>query len=315
MTRRSFALLSAAALLVAACGSDDDEATAEPTGTAAAAATGEITVGGPSWTEGAIMMEVYRLLLEDAGFEVTIQPADAREIYAPALRRGEIDVVADYLATMTEWVNREVNGPEAGSVATSDVDSTVAALTELGAEIGLVPLEPAQAANQNAFVVTETFATDNGLTSLSDLAARDEPVVLAATEECPERPFCQIGLEELYGLEIAEVLPLGFGSPQAKQAVVDGEATLGLTGTTDGTLPSFGLVVLEDDKGLQSAENLIPVASEEAAANPALAEALNVLSEGLTTEDLAAMNLAVDQDREKPADVAEAFLTDSGLIG
>ena len=48
--------------------------------------------------------------------------------------------------------------------------------------------------------------------------------------ECPDRPFCEPGLEKTYGLKITKVLPLGFGTPQAKQAVVDGKADLALTG-------------------------------------------------------------------------------------
>jgi osmoprotectant transport system substrate-binding protein len=244
-----------------------------------------------------------------------VQTVDNREIYAPALESGEIDVVPDYLATMTEFLNRQVNGPDAEQVAGSDRDETLAALTELGAGIGLVPLEPAQATNQNAFVVTEQFAADNSLASLSDLAALGEPVVLAATEECPERLFCQLGLEDVYGLTIERVEPLGFGSPQTKQAVADGTATLGLTGTTDGTLGEFGLVLLEDDQNLQLAENLVPVANASAAEDEALVAALNSLADVLTTDDLAALNLAVDAQRARPEDVAVAYLQDKGLIG
>lgn len=303
-------------LLLAGCATDGDEA--EPTDAAGdeqPAVVEEVTVGGPNFTEGLIMTEMYRLLLEDAGLTVTVQTVDNREVYAPALERGEIDVVPEYLATMTEFVNRTVNGADAEPVATSDTDETLAALTDLGAQVGLVPLEPAQAANQNAFVVSSELAEQNDLQTLSDLAALGEPVVLAATEECPERPFCQLGLEQVYGLEIERVEPLGFGSPQTKQAVADGEADLGLTGTTDGTLESFGLVLLEDDQGLQNAENLVPVVSEDVALVSELADALNALAPVLTTDDLAALNAQVDQERQQPADVAQAYLEEQGLLG
>lgn len=309
------ALLGATALTLAACGSDADT----DTGTAATGdgqqAAGAVTVGGASFTESVIMIEMYRALLADAGYDVTVQTVDNREIYEPALESGEIDVVPDYLATMTEFLNRKVNGADAEPVATPDRAETLAALTELGAEVGLVPLEPAQATNQNAFVVTEQFATENNLTTLSDLAALGQPVVLAATEECPERLFCQIGLEDVYGLTIERVEPLGFGSPQTKQAVADGTATLGLTGTTDGTLGEFGLVLLEDDQNLQLAENLVPVANASAAEDETLVAALNSLADVLTTEDLAELNLAVDSERQRPEDVAVAYLQEKGLIG
>jgi osmoprotectant transport system substrate-binding protein len=311
--------LGVGALLVSACGGGDT-----PTGAAtdtAAGGTGEeqaagsVTVGGPNFTEGLVMTEMYRLLLEDAGYDVTVQTVTNREVYEPALERGEIDVVPEYLATMTEFLNLRTNGPDADPVATSDVQETLDALTELGSEVGLVPLQPAEAANQNAFVVAEDLATENDLSTLSDLAALGEPVVLAATEECPERLFCQIGLEEVYGLQIERVEPLGFGSPQTKQAVADGDATLGLTGTTDGTLESFGLVLLDDDQNLQLADNLVPVVNAEVAQDEALVAALDSLAAVLSTQDLAELNAQVDQERQQASDVAQAYLEAQGLLG
>jgi osmoprotectant transport system substrate-binding protein len=315
MRTTAFTLLAAGGLLLTGCasaGTDGADETSAPEQTEAA--TGPVTVGGPNFTEGLIMTEMYRLLLEQAGYDVTVQTVDNREVYAPALERGEIDVVPEYLATMTEYLNLDVNGPDAEPVATSDADETAEALQQLGAEVGLVPLQPAEAANQNAFFVTADFAADNGLQTLTDLGELGEPVVLAATEECPERPFCQLGLEDTYGITVTEVTPLGFGSPQTKQAVVDGQATLGLTGTTDGTLESFGLVILDDDQNLQLADNLVPVVSEQVAADEGLAQALDALAPVLTTDDLAALNAQVDQERQKPADVAQKYLQDKGLI-
>jgi osmoprotectant transport system substrate-binding protein len=314
MRSTALTVLAAGGLLLAGCASADSDAGTDETTAPETQAAGPVTVGGPNFTEGLIMTEMYRLLLEQAGYDVTVQTVDNREVYAPALERGEIDVVPEYLATMTEYLNLDVNGPDADPLATSDATETVEALQQLGAEVGIVPLQPAEAANQNAFFVTADFADENGLQTLTDLGELGEPVVLAATEECPERPFCQLGLEDTYGITISEVTPLGFGSPQTKQAVVDGQATLGLTGTTDGTLESFGLVILDDDQNLQLADNLVPVVSEQVAADEALTQALDALAPVLSTEDLAALNAQVDQERQKPADVAQKYLQDKGLI-
>jgi len=313
---RTVVPFACAALALAACGgSSDADQEAEDTGAAEDSSTTEVVVGGPTFTEAVIMVELYRAVLEDAGYSVDVQTADNREVYAPALQRGEIDVVPDYLGGITEFINRDINGPDADSVATANVEGTLDVLTDLGEEFGIVALEPSGATNQDAFFVTEQFASDNGVATLSGLAALGEPVVLAATEECPERFTCQLGLEEVYGLSIEEVLPLGFGSPQAKQAVVDGEAALGLTGTTDGTLPDLGLVLLQDDLNWQPAQNLTPVLNPDLEGESALVEALNRLSDELTTEDLTQMNLRVDQDRQKPEDVARDYLQERGLIG
>ena len=104
-----------------------------------------------------------------------------------------------------------------------------------------------------------------------------------------------------------------FGSTSGKQKVIAGQAQLGLTGTTDGTLDGLGLVILEDDKMLQAADNLVPIVNTESAGDAQIAEVLNALAAVLTTEDLAGLNQKVDGEREKPADVAQDYLTDKGL--
>ena len=304
------------ALALTACGGDDGgDAFSEGDGGTDTASSESITVGGATFTESAIMIEMYAALLEDGGYTVEVKPVENRELYAPELESGSIDLVPEYAATFTEYLNLAKNGPDAEPLATGDVDETVEALRPLAEEKGLAVLEPADAANQNAFFVTEDFASQNDLTTLSDLGALGQPIVLAGTQECPERPKCELGLEQVYGIDVTEDLPLGFGSVQNKQAVVEGDAQLGLSGTTDGTLGALGLVVLEDDKQLQNADNLVPVVNAEGpAGSEEVADLLNGLSETLTTEDLAELNRRVDQDREQAADVAKDYLTEEGLI-
>ena len=263
--RIAVALGSLLTLALAACGGGGDAFnSSSPSSSESAPAGGPLTVGGANFTEMLIMQQLYGQLLTKAGFTVDYKAVDNREIYAKSLESGEIDVVPEYAATMTEFLNTAKNGPSAKTVATSDVSGTMAALTPLLKEKGLSAFEPAKAADQNGFAVSKKFAAANGnLTTLSALAALKKPIRLAAVEECPDRPFCQPGLEKTYGLNISKVEPLGFGSPQTKKAVVDGKADLGLVGTTDGTLDQLGLVLLGDDKNLQLADNLVPVVNTD----------------------------------------------------
>ncbi|WP_298323094.1 ABC transporter substrate-binding protein [Haloactinopolyspora sp.] len=308
-------------MTLAACGDSDDvfdEGGDGGDGDTAAEASGELTVGGANFTEMNIMKEMYAALLEDAGFTVDIQAVDNREIYLPAVESGEIDIVPEYAATFAEFVNAQINGadaPQDSPIATTDAQETVDAARPLAEEIGLDILEPAEAASQNAFAVSQEFADQNDLTTLSDLGELGEPITLAAVEECPDRPFCEPGLEEVYGIDIVDPpLALGFSTTQTKQAVQRGDAQLGLVGTTDGTLEQFGLVLLEDDQQLQLADNLVPVVNTDTAGDDAVAEALQPLTETLTTEDLAALNAQVDAERQQPADVAVAYLEEKGLL-
>ncbi|MET0741287.1 MAG: ABC transporter substrate-binding protein [Candidatus Nanopelagicales bacterium] len=313
--RRSMAGIAtilAATLVLTACGGDDDDGDAGSDSNGGD--KGNVVIGSAGFTEIELMAQMYALLLEDAGYTTEVQVVENRELYEPALEDGAIDVVPDYAATMTEFLNAKVNGADAEQVADPDVDATVEALRSLAEPLGLTVLEASEAADQNAFVVTTAFAEENDLETLSDLAALGQPVVLAATEECPTRQFCQLALEE-YGIQITEVLPTGFGSVQTKDAVKEGTAQLGLTGTTDATLDDFELVILDDDKSLQLADNLIPIVGSEYGDDGDFADALNSLSAALTTEDLTELNRKVDAERMTAEDVARQFLEDNDLIG
>jgi len=314
--RLAGALLATPLLLLGACGGTDELDPTDGGGGGDTAAKGRLSVGGGTFTESLLMQEMYRLVLQDAGYEVPAPiSVTNRETYAKSLKTGEIDIIPEYAASMADYLNLEVNGPDAGTVASPDIDKTMEELRALAEQEGYTVLEPAKATDQNAFAVDKKFAEQNNLTTLSDLGEMGEPVTLAAPVECSERPYCKPGLEKVYGIEIADLITADFGSLQAKKAVQTGEADLCLLGTTDGSLQQFGLVVLEDDKELQNSENLVPIANEEAAADPDVADTLNELSATLTTEDLATLNGQVDLQREKPEDVARSYLEDAGLLG
>jgi osmoprotectant transport system substrate-binding protein len=296
---------------LAACGGDDlDKGSGGGGGKT-------ITVGSANFTESKVLAEMYAGLLRDAGYKTARKTLDSRELYEPALQKGQIDVVPEYAATLAEWFNAKDNGPKAPDekpVASSDVDKTVTALTDLSGKRGLKPLAVGKAVDQNAFVVTKDFAAKNKLKTLSDLGKSGQKVKIAAGDECKTRHFCQPGLQQTYGIKITGIVPTGVSTPQTKQAVKDGKAQLGLTNSTDATLPQFGLVFLKDDKHLQNADNVLPVVNEKEAGAKKVATALDKLNRVLTTQDLTDLTRKVDSERQKPEDVAKSYLQDKGLL-
>ena len=311
LLRRALAALTIAPLVaLAACGEGGSDALDSGSG-----GSGEVVIAHQQYTEMEIMAEMYAALLEDAGFEPQLQGVETRDLYIKPLGNGEVDVVPDYASSMTETLNRAINGADAEPVASPDVDETVAKLEELGSGEGVTPLEPAEAEDANAFAVTTDFSEQNDVTTLSDLGKMGEPIALAAAPDCPDRPDCQLGLKSVYDIEVSEFEPLGFGTVQTKEALGSGEVDLGQVGTSDGSLEQLGLVVLEDDKDWQNAENLTPVVNSDFLNdNPEVEDALNKLSDVLTTEDLMSLNQQVDVDRMLAEDVASTYLEDKGLI-
>lgn len=308
---RALALLLSALLLTAGCGGGDP---LEEDGSGGGD-KGNVTVGGQDFTESQILAAIYQKLLEDAGYTVTTKLVTTRDVYLPELSKGSVDIVPDYLAGITDFLHAQKNGDDAEPISSNDPEATLEALEPLADAEGISILPPSEATNQNAFFVTKDFAEQNDLTTLSDYAAMGEPIKLGAPPDCEGRADCAGGLEKVYGFEITEIVPLDFGSPQVKDAVKSGEVDMGETGTTDGTLDDLGLVLLEDDKGIQPAQNLTPaVNSEFLEDNPEIEDIFNELSDALTTADLAEMNAKVDLERQKPEDVATQFLQDKGLV-
>ncbi|WP_228979501.1 ABC transporter substrate-binding protein [Streptomyces sp. DH12] len=305
---------------LAACGGNSLEerggaaGSGEPSG---GAGGGAVVVGSAGFTESRILAELYAQVLADAGYRTSIRTVENRELYQPSLEKGEIDVVPEYAATLAEFLNAKVNGPQAPQekpVASSDVAATVAALEKLAAPRGLKVLPAGRAVDQNAFAVSREFAAQNKLRTLSDLGRSKVKVKIAAGDECTVRPFCAPGLKSRYGIDVTGVDPKGVGTPQAKQAVKDGVDQMVLTTTTDATLDAFGLVILEDDKKLQNADNVLPVVNARDAGSPEIATALGEITKALTTDDLIELNRRVDTERAKPVDVAKDYLREKGLI-
>jgi len=298
--------------LLAGCAGDDlapEENTDEP----AASGGGPVSISGQAFPEATLVAEMYSLLLEDAGYEPDVKLVDARDAYM-ATFPGDIDVVPEYVGGIVNFLNARENGAKAEPFEAGDGAQLASDGADLldGAGISLLDVSPAT--DTNAFFVTQQFSEAEGVTTLSDLEGVS--VTLAAAEDCEGRLDCEGGLSDQYGIDITEVLPLGYASNQTYQAVLDGEAELGETSTTDGTLEAQGLVVLEDDQQIQPAQNLVPAVSTEFLdANPDLADILNPLMAALTTENLTELNGRVAVDREQPADVARDFLESEGLLG
>ncbi|MER5632704.1 ABC transporter substrate-binding protein [Streptomyces nitrosporeus] len=319
-SRTAGALVSAAVLAgaLAACGGDSLE---EKNGTGSApdgdGKKETLVVGAAAFTESKVLAELYARILADAGYSTSVTTVKNRELYEPALEKGEIDIVPEYAATLAEFLNAKVNGADAATkkpVASGDTAATVAALEKLAGPLGLKVLPAGGAVDQNAFAVSREFAEKNSLRTLSDLGRSKIKVKIAAGDECEIRPFCAPGLKKTYGIDVTGVDPKGVGTPQSKQAVEDGKVQLVLTTTTDAVLDPYGLVFLEDDKKLQNADNVLPVVNAKDAGAPEIAAALGKLTGVLTTEDLAELNRKVDAERAKPADAAQEYLLSKGLV-
>ena len=305
--RRTMITALSAALVLAgatACGDDDGEG-GDGGGTA-------VTIASQNFPEAALVTALYDVLLSENGYDVDTKLVDTRDAYMADFP-GDVDIVPEYLSAIGDFLNTTANGEGAEPVTSNDATATLEAVTPIAQQEGITLLEPSEANSQNAFFVTAEAAEADGLAALSDLEG--QTVTLAAAPDCEGRPDCAGGLSEVYGIDIEEILATGFASPETYTAVTDGEAQLGLTGTIEPTVEEDGFVRLEDDRGIQPAQNLIPAVSEDFLADNDDVEALlNDLMGALDNDTLNELLGRVTLDREKAEDVADDFLSEEGLI-
>lgn len=299
------------ALLVSACasggGTQTTAATTAPTTAPTAQEGPAITVSSFAFTESEILAEVYAQALEAQGYPIERNlNLGSREVVQPALASGDIDFVPEYLGSLAVFLEAEASGdPQA---------TWEAAQGALGEGVTLLQYAPAQ--DQNGFVVTQETADEFGLSAVSDLQPVADQLVLGGPPECPEREFCLIGLMEVYGIEqFADFRPLEIGLIMV-EALTAGEIDVALLFTTDAFIAANDLVLLEDDKGLQQAENIAPAVTAEIvdAYGEEFTSFVDSISEMITTEGLTALNAQVQIDQEDAADVARGWLVENGFL-
>ena len=291
-------------LLLGACGSGEDGNGA--TGGDGGGSKGRLTVGSDAFAEAQIVGEMYAQVLEDAGYEIDRQlDVDSREVRLPAMENGDIDVAPEYLASLLSVID-----PEA--TASTDPAEVADQLEQPLADMGLQVLQYSSAVDTNAFVVTSATAQENDLSAVSDLQGVADEWTLGGPAECPKRPFCIPGLRDVYGVEFADFKPLEYG-PATVAALESGAVDVALLFSTDPLIVERDLVLLEDDKDLQAADNITPLVREEVATGE-LPELLDRVSAALTTQKVTDLNARVSIDQEDPATVAQEFLEAEGIL-
>jgi len=139
--------------------------------------------------------------------------------------------------------------------------------------------------------------------------------VFGGPPECPQRPFCLLGLEQTYGLHFKEFKPLDVGGPITVEALANNEIQVGLLFTSDPTIKARNFVILQDDKGLQRADNLVPIINAQLVGEqPMVATLLNSVSAKLTQDALVELNRESTVEHMDARDIASAWLASEGLL-
>jgi osmoprotectant transport system substrate-binding protein len=263
-----------------------------------------ITITSFDFLESEILAEVYGQALRQAGYPVEVVPRlGPREIVQPALEQGRVDLVPGYLGSGLNFLSEQQR------VATADPRRTHDLLRHALAARGLRALGYAPAQDRNGFVVTGAMAGRHKLERISDLQPIARQLTFGGPPECPGRPLCLGGLQDVYGLKFKHFEPMASRSTTAG-ALETGEIDVGMLETTDANLLNHDFVQLEDDRRLQPAENVVPIVRQEilTAYGPALLGVVDAVTAQLNTRDLIHLNQRVQLQGVKPATAAGQWL-------
>jgi len=264
-----------------------------------------LVIGSKDFAGAQILSQVYGQALEAKGYTVEFKDnIGPTEVVFPSVEGGDLDAYAEYQGTVLET--------QLGGTPTGDSAETYSALQDALEGTGIVASKPAPAVDVNGFYVTKKTAKKLKLKTVSDLADVAGDLVFGGPPECEERPLC-LGdtSQDLYGLQFSEVKKLDGGGPITVQALEDGDIDVALLFTGSSVIPK-NAVLLEDDQGLQPADNPVLLVREDKA-TPALLKIVNKVSAKITTAAYNEMSLAVGEDKEDPADVAADFLKKNKL--
>lgn len=301
--KRTMVTLAVTALMLALVACGDDDVAAAPDSDDPAETT--VVVGSANFPESILMGNLYAGALSAAGFDVVEQfNIGSREVYFAAMENGELDVLPEYLGSLHNYAT-------GGDDDISETDDLVEDL-RAQYEPDILFLEPAEAENANAHLVTQETADEYGLATLSDLGEVAGELIGGGPSEVRDRPDGLPGLAEVYGIEFAEFRDLDACGPITTQALAQGDIDVARACSSMGVIAEEGWINLEDDQNLMNAENLTPVVRAEVHSE-ALEEALNAVSAALTPEELIELNQRIEIDNDDPDLVAEDWLAEKGL--
>ncbi|WP_420114444.1 ABC transporter substrate-binding protein [Pseudactinotalea sp.] len=301
--RHSRLTLTAGAVLAASlalAGCSNDNPLEDPTDAGSEDAGGAIVVGSQAYYSNEIVAEIYAQALEGAGLEVERQfSIGQRDAYMPEIESGAIDVFPEYTGNLLEFLDAE-------ATATSPED-VYAALQEALPE-QLTALDFAEASDQDTYTVLASFAQENGLTTIGDLANVDQELTIGAAPEFEQRPYGPAAAAEVYGVD----LTFSATGPTTLESLQAGEIQVADIYSADPAFETGEIVALEDPENMILSSNVVPIVSSDIADQ--VAEVINPISAALTADDLVALNAQSTVEQLSSADIASGWLEENGLL-
>ncbi|MGY9048598.1 ABC transporter [Puniceibacterium antarcticum] len=286
---------------------------------ASQAAAADIKVSSKIDTEGGLLGNIIALALEDAGLPVERRlQLGGTQVVREAILASQIDIYPEYTGNAAFFFG------EAESDVWKDASAAHARAAELdGAQNAITWLDSAPANNTWAIAVTGPVASQNKLTTMSEFGewvAGGGAVKLAASTEFVSSPAVLPAMQDTYGFTLsADQTVILSGGDTAATIQAAARGTSGVNAAmvygTDGGVGATGLVVMEDDLGVQPVYEPTPILRDEVLAEyPSIPDVLNPIFAGLDMATLQKLNGRIQVGGEPTEAVARDYLTQTGVL-
>jgi osmoprotectant transport system substrate-binding protein len=265
-----------------------------------------VTIGTKNFTEQYVLGQLYKQALEAKGFKVEYKEnIGSSELIDTALTSGEINFYPEYTGVIVLNLAHQ-EGP-------ASAEATYDAAKAFEETRGFTLLDMTPFADSDSFAVLKTTAEKYGLKTISDV--KNVPnASYGGYPECRTRITCYVGMQKIYGLTDLKFVALG--TIPVATLIDQGKITGGDIFSTEPVLASGKYELLEDTEGIFGFQNVAPIVAQSLVDDGGsdFTSAVNAVSEKLTAEAMIAMNKAVAIDKKTSAEVAEAFLSENGLL-
>ncbi|NHI01068.1 ABC transporter substrate-binding protein [Oceanimonas sp. MB9] len=278
-----------------------------------AMAADPIVVSSKIDTEGGLLGNLIYQALNNAGLEVENRSQlGGTPIVRKAIIAGEIDIYPEYTGNAAFFHQQE------DSDAWKRFDDGYALAKQLDFDAHqLVWLAPANANNTWAIAVRQEIADANALVTMSDFGryvSEGGKLKLAASAEFVSSPAVLPAFQQTYGFALSDsqLLVLSGGNTAAtiKAAALQTDDTnAAMVYGTDGAIASVGLVVMDDDKGVQPVYAPAPIVRASILeAHPEIAGILEPVFQSLDIKTLQQLNSRIAIGGESAEAVAADYL-------
>ena len=294
-------LAAVAGLALSACGSSGGSSNPLSGG----ATKGSVVVGSANFPEDELLAEIYAQDLQAHGIKVTTKfNIGAREVYYPQIKKGAVTIIPEYngalLTTSVDTTSKAATTSQVDAALTSKLPSSLEILTASSAQ------------DKDSVTVTQAFAKQHHLTSITQLKPIAKTMVIGGPPEFKTRADGLVGLKNNYGLTFKSFSPLDESGPITLAALKDGKVQAADVFTTTPQIITDHLVSLADPKFNFAAQNVVPLVYKPGV-NSKVTSVLNEISAKLTTPGLLAMDKAIIIDKDPYAAVAAGWLKAVGI--